>query len=435
MSMNVIARNYKPSAAERKAGTYQGDPSIIFDTFVVLSRTEPVVVGWPEAELSTDDQSALSRLIANLATFGRAEGWVEAELSDEIADWNCVPITAGDGIPVFCPDPATAFDDEHYPKFDPRKPDKWLFDCPRWHICLDTQTVHENKWPSIPGGRWVNYSRPEPGSPPKRRLVSDALPRPTVARFLLDGAVLPLVTETLPVAEAFRSAAMSQFKRWCRKNPGRAAEFQRPDVPGMYASPILSGKDLAGVMHGDHGHAFYLPTAEGDDRRRITHITVVATDGFGPGEVAALNALRDLNLDEEGGALRVQLVGLGKPADFNHELFREATEWVSVTPFVGPAHIGRNGQERYLRKALRKEARRLVEKGSLPSEPTTIAVVPREECLIPAIDFRRQRDRRGDRSGHRAGAFLRLTFDRPVTGPVCLGYASHFGLGLFQPSG
>ncbi len=26
---------------------------------------------------------------------------------------------------------------------------------------------------------------------------------------------------------------------------------------------------------------------------------------------------------------------------------------------------------------------------------------------------------------------LRLTFARPVCGPLCLGYASHFGLGLF----
>ena len=232
---------------------------------------------------------------------------------------------------------------------------------------------------------------------------------------------------------------MSQFKRWGRNHPEQAAGFLRPGVDGLYASPVLAGKDLAGVMHADHGHACYLPTAEGegegDDRRRITHVTVVATDGFGLGEVAAFRALRAVVAADEGDALRDQLVGLGRPTDFNHWLFRAAAEWVSATPFVGPAHIGRTGQERYLRKAVRKEARRLVGRGRLPSEPTAVRVVPRAECLVPALDFRRQRDRRGDRGGHRAGAFLHLTFDRPVTGPVCLGYASHFGLGLFRPIG
>jgi CRISPR-associated protein Csb2 len=32
---------------------------------------------------------------------------------------------------------------------------------------------------------------------------------------------------------------------------------------------------------------------------------------------------------------------------------------------------------------------------------------------------------------HNAGFAIRLVFAEPVTGPICLGYASHFGLGLF----
>jgi CRISPR-associated protein Csb2 len=30
------------------------------------------------------------------------------------------------------------------------------------------------------------------------------------------------------------------------------------------------------------------------------------------------------------------------------------------------------------------------------------------------------------------GYALRITFAEPVAGPLCLGYASHFGLGLFR---
>jgi hypothetical protein len=32
------------------------------------------------------------------------------------------------------------------------------------------------------------------------------------------------------------------------------------------------------------------------------------------------------------------------------------------------------------------------------------------------------------------GFVLRLHFDAPVTGPISLGYAAHFGLGCSQPS-
>src|ERR1700677_1873455 len=46
--MNISARNYKPSQAERKAGKFQGDPSIVFDTFVSVRRAAPLFIGWPD---------------------------------------------------------------------------------------------------------------------------------------------------------------------------------------------------------------------------------------------------------------------------------------------------------------------------------------------------------------------------------------------------
>jgi CRISPR-associated protein Csb2 len=259
------------------------------------------------------------------------------------------------------------------------------------------------------------------------------LTRISVARFLLDGPVRPLLTDTVRVAESFRIAAMSRFKTWCLRHPELASEFQRPDKPDAYASAILAGKDLAGVMLPDHGHAYYLPTVEGDDPRRITHVTVIATDGFGPGEIAALNSVRFIKGAEEGDDLRVQLIGLGQPKDLNHWLFQSSRVWRSRTPFLGPAHLGRFVHDRDLRKAVRKECRRWIERGRLAAGPVEVEIVPRDPCRVPALAFRRQRQRRGQQDGYRPGAFVRLTFDRQVAGPICLGYASHFGLGLFEP--
>src|SRR5205807_2661144 len=82
-----------------------------------------------------------AKLLANLSSLGRAEGWVRAELVDEQPAWNCAPApdTDANPVPVFCPDPATAFDDEQYPTLDPKKlakgkvsPSEFLWDCPPW---------------------------------------------------------------------------------------------------------------------------------------------------------------------------------------------------------------------------------------------------------------------------------------------------------------
>src|SRR5205823_14574223 len=135
--------------------------------------------------------------------------------------------------------------------------------------------------------------------------------RPTVARSLLDGPVLPRVTDTVRVAEAVRRAALARFGWWCQARHGSdaVAAFRRTDGSGAYASPVLAGTDAAGRSLPGHGHAYDLPTAEGADRRRQTPVTVFARDGFGPAEQAAPTGVRTVRVGER--TVRAQLVGLG----------------------------------------------------------------------------------------------------------------------------
>jgi CRISPR-associated protein Csb2 len=430
------------------------DRTMVFDTFVAVGRREPLFVHWPDAILSPEDSSALVRLAANLTTFGRAEGWVHAEtLETPAMRWNCVPSAAAGMnqqlVAVFCPDPETAFGDEHYPPPpDPKKltkglkPNEYLFDCPRWHLCLDTEIIHAERWPQVPGARWVSYTRPVDAFTAKAAPTphqSGSRNHPTVARFLLDGPVLPLVTDTVRVAEAFRAAAMGRFAGWCRRQPPAEVEpFRRMNQQDRYSSPVLSGKDASGHFLPGHDHAHYLPLAEGDDRRRLTHLTVYAGQGFGRGETAALNGVRQLQVGDL--QLRAQLVGLGQPSDFRAELLGgssgEAREWVSVTPYIGPAHIGRCGRMRYLRRSLRREAQRWLTRRQLAVE-VKVETLPDTGPLWAgrprAFEFHRSRARPGEDGYRRPFGTFRLTFSAPIAGPLCLGYACHYGLGLFLP--
>jgi len=207
-----------------------------------------------------------------------------------------------------------------------------------------------------------------------------------------------------------------------------------------FSSRVLSGKAADGSFLRSNGHAHYLPTAEGDeDPRRLTHVTVYAADGFGSEEVAALSGLRDLALGEL--KLHTQLVGLGRPTDFRARLLGRGRIWESATPYLAHRHVKRRGQKKdtpYLQgddpqaAFVELSARELVERRGLGTLLRVESLPPRAGQPKP-LEFRRNRDRPGDDGLHRPCRFLRLTFTEPVDGPLCLGHACHFGLGLFLP--
>jgi CRISPR-associated protein Csb2 len=420
------------------------DRTLVFDTFVAVHRDDAVYVGWQDANLSAEDRLTLLTLLTNLSTLGRAESWVEAELAEELPEWNCdqAPATEINPVRVFCPDPSSAFAGDRYPILDAHKlakgkinPAEYLFHCPRWHLCIDTETLHQARWPTMPGARWINYSPPVGTVRPQSSHRSPKSSGPTVAYFLLDGPVLPLATDTIVIAEQFRRAAMSQFGKWCRRHPERAETYHRSDDPNQYASPILSGKDASGKIACSHGHAYYLPTTDVADRRHIRYVTVFAREGLPEPEIAALSELHCLNLAsvEE---VQVRMIGLGQEGHVDTPLFQESTEWFSWTPYLAPSHVGLKGQDRYLRKAVRREWRRMAEQveafrdvqlleiDRLSPDDRVCAGRPRP------LDFRRGRSKHHGEP-YRACGFYRLRFSAPIPGPLSLGYASHFGLGLF----
>jgi CRISPR-associated protein Csb2 len=243
------------------------------------------------------------------------------------------------------------------------------------------------------------------------------------------------------VAEAFRDALMSQFKRWCKRNPDQAEPFRRSDRPEQFSSPTLSGKETDGAVRKDHRHAFYLPSGEWDDPRWITHVTVTAREGFGPGEVAALNGVRVLKVDDESPELRVQLVGLGGERDFRAALLGESRVWTSATPFLPSRYPKIYGTKRdrpedyatpraFLRHVLRQELARRTDLPLLVSLAEEEAIGPHR---LRPIQFVRFRSKRGDDGGRRPAGGFRLTFAASFRGPLCVGHSCHFGLGLFLP--
>jgi CRISPR-associated protein Csb2 len=77
--------------------------------------------------------------------------------------------------------------------------------------------------------------------------------------------------------------------------------------------------------------------------------------------------------------------------------------------------------------------REIERRGNFPAL-TDVAVLDQSTLAKRAIKFHRTRSRRGLAQPDGLGCFLTLTFAEPVVGPLALGFACHYGLGLFGAS-
>jgi CRISPR-associated protein Csb2 len=413
------------------------DRTLVFDAFVSLARDTEVVFHWQEGALSPEGQESLARVLDQLAYFGRAESWAHARL-----------VTDFDPVRINCrPEPVLGGKEPvRVLTADPQKWQAWDFTSnkiprpdPLWNLLAETADVHHEKWSDPPGSKWVTYARSSncfaPRSTNRPDLPAQSSGFTIVARFALDGPVLPLVTETLPLAEQARRSLLSKCKYLLlRLNP----DLRDTEVgPRCFA---FWGKDEQAQPRTGHQHAFFLPADEDNDGR-LDHLTVFAPMGFNSLERQAIDRLRHLRFGQ-GEPLQLLLIGVGNASDFRAPLLEQSSIWISATPFVVTRYPKLRGTKRdrpedyaspraFARHVLRQEIDRR------PNLPEVISI--EDEDLVGAhrlrpIQFKRFRRKSSDDGGRRPAGGFRITFAAPVSGPLCLGHSCHFGLGLFVPS-
>jgi CRISPR-associated protein Csb2 len=264
-----------------------------------------------------------------------------------------------------------------------------------------------------------------------------------LARYALDGPVLPLVTETLPLAEQARRSLLAKCKYLALRDLPSLA-----DADIWPLSPAFWGKDERGRPRTGHQHAFFLPADEDGDGR-LDHLTVFAPMGFNALERQAIDRLRQIKFEASRAAsapgvnpLQLLLIGLGREVDFRTPLLGPSAVWSSATPFVVTRYPKLRGTKRdrpedyatprdFARHVLRQELERR------PELPKVVSIEDEEligRHRLRPIQFKRFRSKHSDDGGRRPAGGFRITFAAPVPGPICLGHSCHFGLGLFLPS-
>lgn len=450
--------------------------SKVFDAFIRFSQTNARLLIHFDVELNDDERKALAKMVEGLSYLGRAESWAEASLLPT-ADFleppssseYCQPYQStlanvaarGRRVRLLAAMPSDRFEAwrsqqiavtadaleaeevaKHVAKG--KSPSSVAIKKARTKAAnrfpvdlvtalqTDTATWQNQGWPQPPGSHWVDYHVPsdvirqQPLSPIAAN--GDSIRTPAVL-LAIDGdgkrgTVRPLMSRALPLMEVLHSESI-------RKAVNEL---------GFGNLPELSGKSNDGSVLRGHTHAHWMPLSL-FGQWQIDHVLVHCRDGFSPQAVAALASIR-WAFAKGIERLSINLAGMGNLSEIKQQLerypscrttalssLRAAYRWESVTPLVLRKFAHQHGKK----TAERQVREELAQRGFDP--PASVRFWSSEEMVRQKLKgFVVKRKAGKPQPPMERSLAVTLVFERPQVGPIQLGYASHFGLGLLAAS-
>lgn len=426
--------------------------TLVFDSFADVG-TGALAVRW-ECALDDDARDVFSALVNHLNYLGRSESWVLGEvIGDDAAlpeGFDAYPHVDGlqvergwEQVSLLAPAGEDSYTEwrarcvakalEAVAETDKRKAAKErakveepypadVLDC----LQKDTAWWKRHRWSQPPGSRRVLYWRstealsvgpPSPASRVEPQTITAILLALTTSSG--SRSALPSCNRTLPQAELLHRSLVAHVGRGDRVD-----------------CPELTGKDATGHPLRGHRHAHLLPLdLDGDGH--LDHIVVHAPMGLGADAQKAVRSLKRTWTKGGVGDLQVAIAGQGDlrdlrrlPAPLDDGVAavlgpaEGARIWRSSTPFVPPRYPKRHGSNTIQAQVLAELSSRGLPQAEVRVLPWTDATrglrhvhrVRRHPAAAPPVD---------------TGVALELVFAEPVQGPITLGYAAHFGLGLF----
>lgn len=455
-SVSSHVRHYMP-------GFKEDEKSKVFNSFTAPQG--PLFIIWDSIQLDQAQESLLSGLLRQLDYLGRSESWVEAKLDRSPPPANLAVAEPGlePDIPLLCAiRPGEWFglhprirEDEtnrilQKKKADGKKPvltkkerevvEAITPEVYREALAVETGVLRENGWLFPPAARRIGY-RWIGGEPTSKKRTRRRQARQTVtlARYLLSSEVLPSYTELVPIAERARKILMGIVGA---RNDGVIPQE-------------LSGRTPEGTpLTTRHQHMSFIPEPDRNSRM-VTHLNLYCPAGFP--EVVRDNLPRLEKIwGSSGHDIRLILLTTGTPDTIGgfgkDQSFPMATarEWISLSPFIPSRHLKVKRSEMHdpwtYTEAIDREIDKVVRQElafhDLP-EPESVQLIPPypglgygiflKDHFTSWLDFRTTRLMGEGCKGSRSPYGIRIVFPEAVTGPITLGYACHYGLGLFQP--
>jgi CRISPR-associated protein Csb2 len=428
---------------------YSGNTSKVFDTFAyvgdgTLGMTWDVVV-------TPDEERLLDVLLGAMPYLGRAESWVEASRAASVPE-GLEPCVASESCPgpglervaLLAPEPPASYEAWRVQAVD-RERTKRLGDLAAKAaekgkappkalakkdlaqveelfpgdavdaLLADTKALQALGWSQPPGTRVVGYWRPSDAlrAPAQAPSFTKARTLPTTALLALasdtkNGEALPSMSDALWRLEAIHDALV-----------------RLSDRDGHGPSPAFTGSQGGEPLRG-HRHATLVPLTLDRRAGRLDHVLVHAPMGFDEEARSALMRLSK-TYAKNLPAIFVTLAGLGHPEDLSKTVpsLRASRVFRSVTPFVAPRFVKARGKD-----SMAEQVQAELERRGLP-RAAIVELLPGGLTMFRKFRKARRDPDRAPPTAHGVG--LRLRFADALQGPIALGYASHFGLGSFEP--
>lgn len=459
-AVGTHTRHYMPLARFKNG---REETTLVFDTWAQVDEGV-LAVRW-DVELNAAESDMLAHLVRLLGYLGRSESWIEGEMVGDGASvppaLDVVPCEDGFGLrpgweQVALP---AALPPAAYITWRERALREAIDSLPKENekgkaltkaavkkntealeanypvdiiaaLQVETAWLHRLGWSQPPGTRRVLYWRRsdslESTAPRPKSQVIRAAPVECMllAMATATGNVhaLPAITRVVPQAELLHRALNAHASR----------------IAGH--SVVLSGSDATGKpLTTPHSHA-HLLHLDLDNDGRLDHVLIWAPMGLDTDAQAAVRAVRRTFTKRGIAPLRVALAASGSSADIARlpaplgDRVRallggsrlHARSWRSLTPFVPPRHLKKNG-----RNSLVGQINAELQGRGLPVPASVVVLDPHgDESARRARHFVRAR-RLGPAPPVDCGFTVELRFAEPVPGPIVLGYGCHFGLGVF----
>lgn len=458
-AVGTHSRHYMPVGEFDKNGRER--TTLVFDTWAQIEQGA-LAVTW-NVSLEPEEIRLLGELASHLGYLGRSESWVEARVADHTEasglQMNCRPCegqaSPGPGweqVALLAPLPSAEYANWLQAALQHAVRDLPLSEGQRAPVALqkkraaaqepypanalsclqvDTTWLRKHGWSQPPGSRRVLYWR-RADAFSAQQVVHEPLSLTGAVPFVLlslttqsgNNHALPMLARSLPQGEMLHRQMVAARMRLAPHEHSR----------------VLTGCDESGAaLRGAHGHAHVL-SLDLDGDGHIDHMLVWAPDGLDALDQRALRLTRGTYTKGGVGALRLAWAGAGRhedlhrlPAPYGHALARTtgcARVWTSVTPFVAPRYIKPRGAN-----ALEGQVRAELASRGLPDPKSLLWLNPQQDERARQLRHHVRLRRHGKPPPSNIGFRLRIEFNAPITGPLCLGYGSHFGLGRFECHG
>ncbi|MBL8481190.1 MAG: type I-U CRISPR-associated protein Cas5/Cas6 [Rhodocyclaceae bacterium] len=448
------SRHYMPLAAFKNG---KEETTLVFDTWAHIAGGT-MSVTWP-VELDAEETGLFGRLAVCLNYLGRSESWVSARLAEPhepLPVANCRPARDGatpargwEYVTLLAPQAPELYSawrerelaqvladlplpagGRKLPAALQKKRDKAAAPYPGDLIAAlqaNTNELRQYGWSQAPGSLRVPYQREsdsfEPASIPARPASLAAAPVQSMLFAMATESgndhALPPLARTLPQAErAHRQIVHALAGTNCPALTGNDAEH-RP-------------------LTGPHGHAHLLPL-DLDDDGHLDHLLIWAPMGLDAGAQAAVRTLRQTYAKGGAGPIKLALAAAGGLQQLRGlqgpwggriaAMLQPARSWISRTPFVPPRHLKERGVN-----TLEGQIQAELASRGYPAAARVALLHPGANDHARNLRHFVRRRANGPQPPVDCGFALTLEFSLPIQGPLCLGYASHFGLGQFVPA-